>query len=144
MTPDVLISCVVSGSRDKHNRRERSCPVRQAQRTGELVMSGEIIEADFPLHVRRWSGTNCVFLRTLANGRGHVFGGSAFQNQRINLLKGQRALPSLLFVVPDAVVIQVELVHSKMQTCTVARDLIENSLVAAGVDQLSFRSGCEP
>jgi hypothetical protein len=73
VSPDVLVSCVVSSSRDEHNTREWSLAIRQAQPTGELVTAGEIIELDFPLHIRCWSGINRIFLRTLVNDWRHVF-----------------------------------------------------------------------
>ncbi len=113
MAPDVFVSRVVSSSQDQHNGWERPLPLRQAQDNGDLVVGGEIGEVDFPLHIQCWPCVNGVFLRPLANGRGHVCRGPAFQDQRIDLLKRQIAIPELVLVIPDAVVAQIELVTAK-------------------------------
>jgi len=73
--------------------------------------------------------------------RCELVGSCVSQYQRINLLKGEIAVPELVVLVPDAGVAQAEVVDCKLQMRSVQRDSIENGFIAARVDKLAAEPG---
>ena len=137
MALDILVAGIVASTGDQHNSREWSFAVGHAQRTGELVKAGEIVEPDIPLQIRYWSGRDGIFLGPFMNDWCQVFSSGSFQDELIDLLKCQIATLHLLLLIPDAIVAQVELGHCKMQMDSVGCDLIEGSFITAGVGKMA-------